>query len=716
MAPVPPPLLLPAGHDVGDVAAGSASYSFFRKRWPLITYGKKDTRPLPLTASHFRRYGDQYEDPANNDEDDRGTDQNGLLAKGSAATAVVEKAVTDDEDSESGLSDEPSPDPEDEIDRCPSSPRERGAETNAARRTAFSKACLGRAGKRALAETPSHKRVSPRQIPPAPKRAKRDSTTEPTRHNPERPSRRLPVNELVLVASPVDPTSTDQSPVYVSSHRGNDPVSGQAASIHNGTVSQVGSGDELRNHRWFKQRPVSAFKERLRGNRRRHKSVSDLREKRTERSRPYSTKSNDHGDGFADGELFVSPHARRPIRKRQPRHDQLIPGFGALQLRAGSLPDVVFDAAPASLKVEVIPASSEHDGVKTPDKFTRRVSFGEQRQEAIIAQLASVSAPPLPRPMSGGSNDGESQHSGDDDEDEEDDDEDASMEQREGSADTGLDENQIAEGFQAMAENDIHEAETEATEVLETLPIALNEVNHRGCDEELTSGGVSLDFRRHIPGHRPRRRIRQDPLIEVHEAIHEVVGNDDVPAGPSQLAPVGSRSRQQSFGSGYETTQTARFMHNRPRSILKNATQAVPEATTQPEHTAANTRRNSTVELSESRYFTDAADMMLNVDPTKHKIVPRRRSSYFYQETSDGSSTTPEATPALDAEMLDYAATSDLEVLRRSSEAEWTSQSLPTASRDLGSLTRSVSGAFGTLSQSVRRRPSLPFQSPTKMR
>lgn len=666
---------------------------------------------MPLTADHFRRDGDWYANPAHEDADDRRPEQNGPPPNG-AATSVAEKGVAEHEDSESGLPDKPHRGPEDDIDGSSSSPRHRNAGTNVARSTVLSKGQLGHKCKRALAKTPCQKHASPRQGPPAPNRTKRNSTRETVPYSSERPSRRLPVNELVLVASPVDHPSLAQPPSYVSGHHGQDPISDQAVSIRHGTVSPVESREEPEDRRWLKQKPLSAFKERLRGDRRRHKSISDLRKKRTDRSQTHPKVPNDHGDGFNAGELFISPLARTSVRKRQPRHDQLIPGFGALQLRAGPLPDVVFDAAPASLKVEGRSASPKHDGVQTSDRPFRRVSFGEQRQAAIIAQLSSISAPPLPRPVADGRNDEESQ----DDEDDEDDCDDGYVEEREGSADTELDEDQIADGFQAVAEDDLYEADTETAEDLEMLPIGSKEANNGDSTDELdTTEGVNLDLRRHVPGHWPRRRIRQDPLIEVNEATHEVVGIDSMPTYPPQMAALRDQNQQQAAGSTRETTQSPHSVPKRPRSILKNATQTLPEAMTQPEQTAANTRSNSTVELPESRYFTDAANMLRNVDPTMHTIVPRRRPSYFDEvETFDNGAAVLEMTAEPDTEMLNYAAASDLAVLRRSSEAEWTPQSLPTAPRDLGSLTRSVSRDFGTLSQSVRRRPSLPFHSPTK--
>lgn len=141
----------------------------------------------------------------------------------------------------------------------------------------------------------------------------------------------------------------------------------------------------------------------------------------------------------------------------------------------------------------------------------------------------------------------------------------------------------------------------------------------------------------------------------------------------------------------------------------------VSDSTTRQEATDANTRRNSTVDLAESRYFTDASNMLRPPDPASHRIVPRRRSSYFDRnadiEIVDSEYLVPETSP----ELPDYTNASDLHVLRRNTEAVWSSN-IVSAPKDLRSLTRSVSREHGTLSQSVRRRQSMPFQSPTKVR
>jgi hypothetical protein len=144
-------------------------------------------------------------------------------------------------------------------------------------------------------------------------------------------------------------------------------------------------------------------------------------------------------------------------------------------------------------------------------------------------------------------------------------------------------------------------------------------------------------------------------------------------------------------------------------------------------NTATNTRpnsmRNSILETDdESRYFATAAKHFNTFDRGKHTIMPRRRPSIYFPdsdvEVMDSEIVIPE-TSQLPLHPK-YNNTTDLHILKRSAEAVWSSQqglSMPPAyqqPKDLKSLTRTVSNQNGTLSQAVMRRPSLPFQSPTK--
>jgi hypothetical protein len=148
------------------------------------------------------------------------------------------------------------------------------------------------------------------------------------------------------------------------------------------------------------------------------------------------------------------------------------------------------------------------------------------------------------------------------------------------------------------------------------------------------------------------------------------------------------------------------------RSILKNSTPHISSDANRPESTAANTRRNSMVDVEESRYFSAAKDQ-LDSASTKQTIIRTKSSSRFHApiEVPYSDEMVPETSPR----KSDYTSKSQLHLLKRTNEALWTSSVAPVPQTDLGSLTRSVSRDNGTLSQSVRRRSSLRFQSPKKL-
>jgi len=119
-------------------------------------------------------------------------------------------------------------------------------------------------------------------------------------------------------------------------------------------------------------------------------------------------------------------------------------------------------------------------------------------------------------------------------------------------------------------------------------------------------------------------------------------------------------------------------------------------------------------EVDDSCYFATASDSLRAPDQTKHKVVPRR-SSYF-NNSSIQVADSERAVPGTPREPSDHTSASQLHVSRRNSESIYTSQSVPVVAKPLKILTCDVSREHGTMSQSVRRRPSLPFQSPTKVR
>lgn len=141
----------------------------------------------------------------------------------------------------------------------------------------------------------------------------------------------------------------------------------------------------------------------------------------------------------------------------------------------------------------------------------------------------------------------------------------------------------------------------------------------------------------------------------------------------------------------------------RLRSILKSNTPLMPEVTYRPDDLEGNTRRNSrhAVNVEDSRYFSEASQILRDQDESNHKILPRRNVSTYFGRDDEKQD------PGHHEEQL-HGSRHDEEVLRDPSSS-------PRPERDLKTLTRRVSRANGIMSQSVRRRPSLGFESPFKI-
>jgi len=363
---------------------------------------------------------------------------------------------------------------------------------------------------------------------------------------------------------------------------------------------------------------------------------------------------------------------------------------------------VVFNMASGELELEsscpdagslqVGELQDHHDQLHTSAKLRRAVNFSD-REELIMAQLAAVSAP-------------ERQHSESEDEELALEDEDAEEDEEagEGMSDvqSDVDEDDTARSEDPGVEDLLCHDDEEPIEPPHSLKRVVHSDSYRQSSTRKSHAlhdnqGVFLDFRTsETPGKPSERLLQRSRLIEVADAI-----DDDFQEAAKTSA--GARSELVPFAS------------QRPRSILKSSTPAVPESSTRRENTAANTRRNSRVEieLDDSRYFTNAADTLRAPDPSKHRIVPRR-SSYFDNsrvEIAGSDRLVPQTSP----EPQVYMDLGQLQVLRKTSKTGSASRSLRTSPQDLKVLTRSVSREHGTLAQSIRRRTSLPFQSPTKV-
>lgn len=531
-------------------------------------------------------------------------------------------------------------------------------------------------------------------------------TTAKQKPQPPR-RRRLPVNELLLVQSPpgndfiLDPLGKTPDPEK------QDPIRDQSSQRSGEHMSPSAPG--LSSEPKLMKTPLTSIRKRLKLSQLKHKA---LRLKRTAKLAGWPVASHQRaGDGFEAEELDLAPRAH--IRKQHSRRKGLNAFLCAkLQLRAGPLPDVVFKAGIHELQVEPSDGprhvQSPHDTHSpTPEhcrsdadlpKRTllsqcsrRRVSFCD-RDNLIRAQLSSISAPERP------DSDIESDSDVDSDEDMADDDEAVEM--------LIAPLHDLEEGAQRTdrsqpSQQDRPRAGPLALEDRQRQDERAQDIDRAAAVSNNDNAGVTLDFRRPpAPGSLPKRSLKRRRLMEVEEAITDVpdvtlvqlLGND------SALAPA----------------QHAEDIHpHRPRSTFKNNTPAICDSTIMPEFTPANTRRNSRVDGEGARYFAHAAEQLDLSGTRSHRIVPRRRSSYFNEPyVQVGKFVGPESPP----DSTHYIYSSQLNPLRQSMDAVWVPKKMPAEPRDLKTLTRSVSRKHGTMSQAVRRRPSLLFRSPTKVR
>ncbi|KAI7284789.1 hypothetical protein KC345_g2049 [Hortaea werneckii] len=469
------------------------------------------------------------------------------------------------------------------------------------------------------------------------------------------------------------------------------------------------------------------------------------------------------GDGFEKSELHVE-HRIVSHRKRKPwRHEPII--YNQLPIAGGPLPDVMFECSTDELNVEQtggahhitarLPSSSrqadptdqlttaheqaqnplkretwasfDHDncasrGLRTsgPTEKTavdsnylskRRVSFSD-RDQFINAQLSSIKAPPRPQATSDDDDAEESEEEGDNDDD-----------------DDGL-ASGISEDEQQGAVQSVDAAKGIDDELLvdyaddtfvPSRSAPLEQPTHPSMSPSIgredavdSSDDESLEGRIEATRYFRRRSIERMGLVEADEPIDEFL--DEGPHGERMSAAVsslysrsteGHMSRKILIKSGIleEGTDCKTGHPRRPRlrSILKSNTPLAPEVTYRPDDLEGNTRRNSrhTADVEDSRYFSQASEILRDPDGSNHKILPRRkRSTYFDRENE---------------KQVEGHHDGQLHGSRQDAEPLRDLQSSPRPERDLKTLTRQVSRANGTMSQSVRRRPTFNFESPFKI-
>jgi hypothetical protein len=345
--------------------------------------------------------------------------------------------------------------------------------------------------------------------------------------------------------------------------------------------------------------------------------------------------------------------------------------------------------------------------------------------------LASVSAPRRQPSIALGSEDGvEEEDDGDEagDEDEDEDDE---------AADTYLDQDELPPEEHCVNVDEVCEIQTHLpgahSQPGSPPPKIVHRMQYGQRPLAPGSNGFISDanrprtpsFRRRTFSGRPLLNEVNEPIVDdfqVDDMLLDDEGGEDLTAmrGSIEYITTNINRNPYEIPGGEALTRSpsrnpqalGRTSSTQPKSILKNGTPHISSDTNRPESTAANTRRNSMVDVEESRYFSAAKDQ-LDSASTKHTIIRKKSSSRFFEpiEVPYSDEMVLETSP----KKLDYTNRSQLHLLKRTNEALWTSSAAPVPQTDLRSLTRSVSRDNGTLSQSVRRRSSLRFQSPKQL-
>lgn len=708
---------------------------------PRTTYGKHKNKLLPLTGSQFLR-----------------NDVFGTIDKRVPAKDIIRRTYQESSADDSPLSDaEPIREKHSKQlavvrTRQPRAPATSTSTVKSSRRKAgdipgaSSDTGTGQEGDLSRSQSPHRVRSEvdrhkSRRSAPAHKRGKLKSAGVVRG--------RLPLNELVLV------TGAGKDDVFEKPNKNHgmlarDPISSSGQPL----LDAVSSGDgETTPAKRKAKVPLSAIRKRLRTRSSGYKSLERLRRKyNAPQLTPMGSRPRQIvGDGFERSELTPNHPSRYTIKHMRMQREPLLAGLQALSLVSGPLPEVVFvsDSNPSQLKFGYGETSDHNEtssGYEAPATDTaldgepnrslnRRVSFNHYVERVISAQLASISAPkrePSIALVSDDENEDEDDgdEGGDEDEGEDDDDE---------AADSYLDRDDIPpDESHSMVDREVCEIDTLLPESRQK-PQTTSPEPREGEPQSMgpaSNGFIAKPKGLRTPSFR-RRTFSGRPLLnEVNEPIDDDFRIDDMllghEEGPntsfdcseveyittnkncSARESTGTEGLVRSSNRNRPGNQIAfgRSASIQPRSILKNNTPHISSDSNRPESTAANTRRNSMVDVEESRYFSAAKDQ-LDSTPTKQPIIRKKSSSRFYNQIEVPYS--DEMVLETSPKKPDYTNASQMHLLKRTNEALWTSSAALVPQTDLRSLTRSVSKENGTLSQAVRRRSSRRFQSPKKV-
>ncbi|KAI7532182.1 hypothetical protein KC331_g13720 [Hortaea werneckii] len=437
------------------------------------------------------------------------------------------------------------------------------------------------------------------------------------------------------------------------------------------------------------QAPLTVLRKRLRSSKLAHKIV---KHKRSQRLFP-SKGQPSIGDGFEKSELHVGYRIVSHRRRKPFRRDAIV--YKQLPIAGGPLPDVMFECSADELNAEES-GGLHHVTTRLPSSST---------PGGPNAQLSSIKAPPRPR---GDPDDDDAEDSADDDEEVE--------------SETSKDEEEVV--FQTVDPAnriddellvDYVESSSTRQELTPSEQPALRFKNSHmerenavySSDDEELEGAIEA------PGRSRRRSIERMRLMEAEEPIDDFPDTMHAERMSAAVANHYARStegrtrRKIQISLGVLETEADRpagqpRLH-RLRSILKSNTPLMPDITYRPDDLEGNTRRNSrhAVNVEDSRYFSQASEILRNPDISNHQILPRRtRSKHFSRE---------------DEEQVEGYHDGQLRESRQDAEFGRDPQSSSKPESDLKSLTRQVSRANGTMSRSVRRRSTLGFESPFKI-
>ena len=704
-------------------------------------YGKRPTKPLSVTANQFLRSNDIFSTPS--DAPEIGTAQ--------AKTPRTNRESSSDSD-DSPLSDAEPSDPVQNshfANKEPPSLADRNAAPVLRRGVAPSPTTTGEHGRRPAQKPRRRTELPTQRTDPAiheqatdasqrvPKTTPAAKAVKAKRKAPRR-KRRLPVNELLLVPEPCQDDKSSELRRDARTVLQEDPVSSSAFPlVDNVSSDESDSSIEPRK----RKSPLTAIRKRLKTPVSEQKSFKMLRPKHGVGTRAVTADLPPPklGDGFEASELqFSSRASLRPLRMGLQRRQQPVwEGLQALSLTAGPLPDVTFDHPSSTLKVE---ASTEVEKAlqfgEDDERFVadagtppaaqapasvplsrRRVSFSDR----VFAELSSVSAP---RRRYSNSDDGE----GEDDEAVE-----SYVDGHHLDADNVMDEDEpmLSDEERAIRPSSRHTSPTPEPQTPSHRPPPPPRLSPI-ADSEGISTGVTLDFRKQgiLGTFKRTRSSKSRSMVELREVIEDDYEPDDEQEmlfesePPAYHAPAHhhntikvpeSTLTRKSFSCHVLIFDTdilpGQPSLGMPRSILKNSEPSISSDRTRPHNTASNTRRNSAIALDEQNHYFTSATSHLDSSPLPHRII-RLKSNQPRVQIPYSGYTVPETSP----EHPDYTNATQLHVLRRNQETSWTSNRMPAPPRDMTTLTRTVSQEHGTLSQAVRRRRSMPFQGPTKLR